>query len=212
MPKPAVEKPGAASAVLAPIPPKPPELGADERARLLDLVRLALVYATSRHDPEAGPRLERALREAEAIGQPAAVFVTLTEHQELRGCMGNLDRNLPLAESVVAAAVTVAGNDPRFLPVVAGELPAIHVEISVLGEPVPLPRPEAFEPGVDGVIVERSGRRALLLPEVATDQGWGAAEMFDTVCRKAGLPRDAWRDGGTHLLRFRTIRFGGPAT
>jgi AMMECR1 domain-containing protein len=60
------------------------------------------------------------------------------------------------------------------------------------------------------VIVERGGRRGLLLPEVATEFSWGATQMFDAVCRKAGLPVDAWRDPGTRLRWFRTVRFGGP--
>ena len=33
---------------------------------------------------------------------------------------------------------------------------------------VPLPAPEGFRPGIDGVIVEHGDRRGLLLPEVAT--------------------------------------------
>jgi AMMECR1 domain-containing protein len=35
--------------------------------------------------------------------------------------------------------------------------------------------------------------------------------MITAVCRKAGLPGDAWRDPRTRLFVFRTARFGGPA-
>ena len=91
------------------------------------------------------------------------------------------------------------------------ELPAIHVEISVLGPFHQLVDQDAFRPGIDGLVVESGGHVALLLPEVATASSWRALEMFTAVCRKAGLPSDAWRDPRTRLSVFRTDRFGGPA-
>ena len=186
-----------------------PEIAPDVQRSLLELVRTALSAATDR---TRVPELDRALGTHDASEPEGAAFVTLTEDGGLRGCMGNLDPERSLRESVVASAISAALDDPRFAPVAAAELPAIHVDISVLGPPAPIADPEAFEPGLDGVIVERGGRRALLLPEVATEFSWGATQMFEAVCRKAGLPRDAWRDPGTRLNSFRTLRFGGPAT
>jgi uncharacterized protein (TIGR00296 family) len=116
-----------------------------------------------------------------------------------------------VAEAVATVALWAAQDDPRFFPVAAGELPAIRIDVSILGSPAELADLSAFEPGVDGVIVERDGRRALLLPEVADDQGWGVEEMLTTVCRKAGLPGNAWQDPRTRRFVFRTVRFGGPA-
>jgi AMMECR1 domain-containing protein len=63
---------------------------------------------------------------------------------------------------------------------------------------------------VDGIVVERGGRRGLLLPEVAPMQGMDRTAMLDTACRKAGMPAGAWRDRATTLFAFRTDRFGGP--
>jgi AMMECR1 domain-containing protein len=77
---------------------------------------------------------------------------------------------------------------------------------------VALPDPAAFRPGVDGIVIGRDGRRGLLLPEVAVMLEPGPTAMLDAVCRKAGLPRDAWRDPRSALWVFRTCRFGGPAT
>jgi AmmeMemoRadiSam system protein A len=187
----------------------PPAVTPDAQRALLELVQVALAVATRSADVSA---IDRALERIPADVDPAPAFVTLTEDGELRGCMGCLEPTRGLGETVVRSAVLAAQDDPRFLPVTAWELPGIHVEISVLGPPMPILDPDAFRPGIDGVIVDRNGRRGLLLPEVATDLGWGAAEMFDAVCRKAGLPRDAWRDPVTRLSTFRTVRFGGPAT
>lgn len=186
-----------------------PEIDTEVQGTLLELVQLALAVATRTSDASA---IDRQLERTSIDVEHAAAFVTLTEDDELRGCMGCLEPTRGLAETVVTAAVLAALDDPRFLPVTAGELPGLHVEISVLGPPTPITNPEAFRPGIDGVIVDRHGQRGLLLPEVATKFGWGATEMFDGVCRKAGLPRDAWRDARTRLSTFRTVRFGGPAT
>jgi AmmeMemoRadiSam system protein A len=179
--------------------------------------------------PEAGAlllRLARAVVDATASGRirtadlssflprepppvllaPSAAFVTLHEEGELRGCIGSLGTDRPLWMTVVSAAVAAASRDPRFIPVAASEVPALSIDVSVLGQPVPLQDPSVFQPGIDGVIVERGGRRGLLLPEVATDAGWGTREMLEGTCRKAGLPHDAWRDPGTHVFVFRTAR------
>ena len=182
----------------------------DVQQSLLDLARLALAVATGCADVSAIDRALERTRGGDAPG--AAVFVTLIEDGELRGCMGSLEPVRSLREAVVVSAISAALDDPRFRPVAADELPAIHIEISVLGPTTPITGPDAFQPGVDGVLVERSGRRGLLLPEVATEFGWAAPEMFDAVCGKAGLPTDAWRDPRTELRTFRTVRFGGPAT
>jgi AmmeMemoRadiSam system protein A len=180
----------------------------EARDALLDLCRLALVVATGGAEPAAlRPALDRIPGDLE----PAVVFVTLTEEGTLRGCMGTFEPVRKLGEAVVTSAITAALDDPRFLPVAASELPAIHVEISILGSPVPVSDPEAFRPGVDGVLIERDGRRGVLLPEVALTFGWGAPQMFGAVCEKAGLRRDAWRDPDTRLWTFRTVRFGGSA-
>lgn len=188
--------------------PSAPAVDVEVREALLDLCRLALVVATGGAEPaDLRPALDRIPGDLER----AVVFVTLTVDGTLRGCMGTFEPVRKLGEAVVTSAITAALDDPRFLPVAASELPAIHIEISVLGSPVPVSDPEAFRPGVDGVLVERSGRRGLLLPEVAPRFGWGAVEMFGAVCEKAGLRRDAWRHPDTRLSTFRTVRFGGPA-
>jgi AmmeMemoRadiSam system protein A len=186
--------------------PSPVALDPEAGAILLRLAR-AVVAATAAGRP-SGVDLAALLPPSPPplLGVPAAAFVTLHEHGALRGCVGYLAADRPLWETVVSAAAGAASRDPRFLPVAEWEVMSLSIDVSVLGSPVPLADPAAFRPGIDGVIVERGGRRALLLPEVATDQGWGAQEMLEAVCRKAGLPRDAWRDRGTSLQVFRTAR------
>jgi hypothetical protein len=116
--------------------------------------------------------------------------------------------DVPLWVNVRDAAAAAALDDPRFLPVAESEITAIEVEVSVLEPPVELPDPGAFEAGRHGIVVERGMRRALLLPQVASEMGWGADEMLDAVCRKAGLPGSAWRDKQTRLFVFESVCFG----
>ncbi len=180
-----------------------------DRARLLELARLAIAVAVHAR-PDAD--LRAAMESSPLPGQLAGAFVTLTERAELRGCMGTLDDSEPAWASVVHAARMAALGDPRFYQVSAAEFGRLHVEVSILGPMCPLPDPSRFRPGIDGLLISRGGRRGLLLPEVADMLEPTHDAMLEAVCHKAGLPTDAWRDPRTELLAFRTCRFGGPAT
>lgn len=172
---------------------------------LLDLARSAVLAAV---DGRPAPRPEPA-DHPEVLPHRDA-FVTLTEHGQLRGCMGTLGADLATGDALVRAAGLAATRDPRFRPVGAGELERLRVEVSVLGAPRPLSDPADFVAGRDGIVVEAHGYRALLLPQVATEMGWGTTEMLDAVCEKAGLRARAWRDPGTRLSVFQVERAAGP--
>ena len=188
--------------------PPPVLLADEERAALLDLARIALATAVG----AASPSSLAAAREQHAdLSRRAAAFVTLTEHGALRGCIGLVDASARVTNAVVEAATWAALEDPRFTPVCTTELRRLHVDVSVLGPLVPIADPESFRLGIDGIVVERGGRRGLLLPEVADGLGNDRTAMLDMACRKAGLTTRAWRDHGTTVSVFRTDRFGGDA-
>jgi uncharacterized protein (TIGR00296 family) len=86
----------------------------------------------------------------------------------------------------------------------------LHIEISVLSEPMRVDPPDAarVQPGRDGVIVRRSGRQGLLLPQVATEFDWGPEALLAAACRKAGLADDAWREAESELYVFQADIFG----
>lgn len=188
--------------------PKPVALPEDDRRRLLDLARTAVAVAARALPPDA---LHRATREAGGLDRSAAAFVTLTRAGALRGCMGILDPTRPVAESVVEAAACATRTDPRFPSVQPAELASLELEVSILGPLHRVKDPLTFRLGIDGIVVERHGRRGLLLPEVAPMVNDERVEMLDIACRKAGLPSGAWREPDTAVYAFRTDRFGGPA-
>ena len=142
-----------------------------------------------------------------AMEAPAAAFVTIHEHGQLRGCIGLMRFEYPLWQNVRDAAAAAALDDPRFLPVDESELPDLELEVSVLDPPVELPDPAGFVAGRHGIVVERGMRRALLLPQVATEMGWDEEQMLEAVCRKANLPGDSWRDPSTKLFVFESRCF-----
>ncbi len=179
------------------------QLEESDRRQLLDLARRS-IEAAVRHGPSV--RLAAGAPSA-GLAEPAAAFVTIHEHGQLRGCIGLMRFEMPLWQNVRDAAAAAALDDPRFLPVDESDLPALELEVSVLDPPVELPDPAGFVAGRHGIVVERGMRRALLLPQVATEMGWDETQMLEAVCRKANLPHDAWRDESTRLLVFESFCF-----
>lgn len=148
------------------------------------------------------------------LQEPAATFVTLTLHGELRGCIGNLRPTSGLGASVARNAEHAAFADPRFGPLQRHELPALRVEISVLTPMVALQVPDraallqALRPGVDGLWVQAAGRAATYLPAVWDDVPQAAA-FVDSLWRKAGLPLLAWPPD-IALWTYQADKFAAP--
>lgn len=129
--------------------------------------------------------------------------------RELRGCLGHLAADRPLADLIPELAVAAAREDPRFAPLDRSELARVGIEISVLTAPRPVDPREgnALVIGRDGLVVERGAARGLLLPQVAPELGWGREAFLEATCEKAGLPRSAWREPGTRVLTFQADVF-----
>ncbi len=175
-------------------------IGHEDQQRLLALARRALEAHVRRRAP---PRAER----GGALDWTRGAFVTIHWHGELRGCLGRIEPEAPLADTITHLAVSVSDSDPRFNPVSALELNGIHLEISVLTPEREIYSIADIEVGRHGLIVERGSRRGLLLPQVATEHGWDALTFASHTCLKAALPADAWRDGA-RMLVFEAQVFG----
>jgi AmmeMemoRadiSam system protein A len=141
------------------------------------------------------------------LEKPGAAFVTLTHEGILRGCVGYSDPLFPLHQTVSRCVRSAATEDFRFPPVGLHELPNLRISISVLSALQRLEKPESILIGRHGVQVVGAGRRGLLLPQVATEQGWDPETFLDGVCRKAGLPRGAWRGGEVEVFAFEAELF-----
>lgn len=138
-------------------------------------------------------------------------FVTLKNHDKLRGCIGQFTSDRPLIELVVEMAKASATGDPRFLadPITAGELKQLDVEISVLSPLKKTDDPLSLRLGVDGIYIKRGGASGCFLPQVATETGWNKEEFLSYCCsHKAGLPPDGWKDPETEVYLFTAEVFG----
>lgn len=168
-------------------------LDADDTKALLRIARDAVVCA-SRGESVAsasGPEMR------------AGAFVTLEREGSLRGCIGTFDTSRSVSDVVRDMAVAAATRDSRFPPVVDGEVDELRISISVLSPPVEIQSVESVEVGRHGLLVDRRGRRGVLLGKVAVERRWDRDTFLTQTCRKAGLPGDTWqRLGEDDTLRI----------
>jgi AmmeMemoRadiSam system protein A len=175
-------------------------LAAEERQALLAAARESIAAHLQRRRPQL-PSARGALAECRGA------FVTLHGPDgDLRGCIGMMQSERPLVETVAQMAVASATEDGRFDPVREAELSGLVIEISVLGPLQPI-RPEDVEIGTHGLLISYSGRRGVLLPQVPVEHGWDRETFLDHTCLKAGLPADTWRKAGVELRGFTATVF-----
>jgi AmmeMemoRadiSam system protein A len=183
-------------------------LSNEEKKTLLLLARQALTTAVNGDvlEPLNLDDLPQRLR------VPGASFVTLTRDGLLRGCIGTLKKQLPLADDVRQHAIAAALSDYRFPPVKPEEIDEIEIEVSVLTTPQPLEYkhpdelPELLRPGIDGVIVTHGNNRGTFLPQV-WDKVPDTETFLDMLCEKAFLPHGAWRQGHLKFLTYQVESF-----
>ncbi len=169
-------------------------LSEEEQKQLLRLARRTIERAVREHDVRVEPPPEGV---SDRLRAPGKVFVTLKERGMLRGCIGTLEPIESLWESVERNAVNAALKDWRFPPVRPEEIDELEIEISVMSPNRPIPGPEAFEVGIHGIILQKNGRSAVFLPQVAPEQGWDRETTLRHLSIKAGLPEDAWKTGAS---------------
>lgn len=163
---------------------------------------------------ELGKVEEDVHKTLEGFSQPNGVFVTLKTYPDyLRGCIGFPISKEPLKKTLVDAAISAAFRDPRFKPLEKKELKRVTVEVSVLTEPeiIKVSNPQEYvkhiKVGRDGLVVKRGYFSGLLLPQVAPEFGWGAQELLERCCEKAGLELDGYKDENTEVYKFQAQVF-----
>lgn len=129
-------------------------------------------------------------------------FVTLTEDEKLRGCIGYMTGIKPLKETIQDNAFSAAFRDPRFLPLRKDEFEKIKIEISVLS---PLKKIESIEeiiPGEHGVFMRLRYNSGTFLPQVASENGWDRETLMTQLCFKAGVPPRSWEEPDCQLYIY----------
>src|ERR1700676_5413886 len=144
------------------------------------------------------------------LAQPRGAFTSLYLQGELRGCVGYVFPVSPVYRAVADTARAAAFEDTRFPPVTLAEATRLEIHLSILSPPQPIPA-EAVEIGRHGLLISMAGHRGLLLPQVPTEHHWDPTTFLEQTCRKAGLPRDAWKNGAT-IEAFTAEVFGEKQT
>lgn len=171
--------------------------------------------------------VENYLKNGEVLASPSnvspklkercGVFVTINKtssgEKKLRGCIGFPYPTTMLVQAIIESAISSATQDPRFSPLSIDELNHVVFEVSVLTPPqqVEAKNPKEYcskiDVGRDGLIVERSFCKGLLLPQVPVEWKWDEETFLCQCCIKAGLSPDSWLLDGTKIYTFQAIIF-----
>ena len=144
----------------------------------------------------------------EQLKADGAVFVTLHQDGQLRGCIGQMIAQGPLYLAVRDMAISAAVNDHRFRPVGQDELDKIDIEISVLSPMQEIDDWHKIEIGKHGVWLRKGFNSGVFLPQVGRDTGWSREQFLEELSsQKAGLSRNAYRDSSTQLYIFTVVEF-----
>lgn len=172
------------------------ELTKQEQAILLNIAREAITSQL-----RTGKPLEP-VRKEESLQQRRGCFVTLSQDDQLRGCLGTFTSERPLFSEIAIMAVAAATEDPRFYPMQAEDLDNFSIEISVLSPLRKAKEPDEIIVGLHGIYLEKEGQRGVLLPQVATEHQWDREAFLQHTCLKAGLEKDAWQAADCALYFF----------
>jgi uncharacterized protein (TIGR00296 family) len=169
----------------------------------------AVQFARQRIQEHVMHKKNSSLDLGRSFHEKQGVFVTLHTFpgHELRGCIGIPLPIMSLQDAILESSQSVT-RDPRFPALKETELETIIVEVTVLTKPElitvkqPKDYPSYINIGRDGLIVEQSFYKGLLLPQVPVEQSWGKEEFLSHTCMKAGLPPDAWFEKTTKISKF----------
>jgi len=171
----------------------------NERETESELVRLArnTLETFVRHREIIEPVVDSSL-----LAQQAGVFVSLKINGQLRGCIGTIapvEENL--AAEIIENTISAGFYDPRFPPVSVEELPLLEYSVDVLSPPEPISGADELDPKKYGVIVQKGGRKGLLLPDL---EGVDTVEkQLSIALEKAGImPEENYQ-----ISRFLVTRY-----
>ena len=173
------------------------ELSSQEKQHLLALAHFSIESAFKPDEKSFASNDEYPF-----LKSKSGAFVTITINNKLRGCIGYVQSDDELSKTVMDAAFQAAFHDPRFSPLLEEEFDKIKLEISVLSEAFPLENYEDIQLGIHGLILEESGRKGLLLPQVPIEHNLSRDQFLSAICKKAGLSEDYWKK---HKLRLKAF-------
>lgn len=172
-----------------------------EQKELLKIARETIVAHVT------GVTVPAVTKVSQGLSAENGCFVTIKQHGQLRGCIGNFESDRPLYKLVQEMAVSAATRDPRFYPMKPQDLADFELDISVLSPLQLIESVEEIKVGKHGIYIVKGSYRGVLLPQVATEYGWDRDTFLRHTCIKAGLPEDAWQKE-CEIYIFSALVFG----
>lgn len=167
-----------------------------ERQTLINLARNAIGEKLGRKpapvDVHQTPNMEQKL----------GAFVTLHKKGSLRGCIGRFTSDVSLSSTIEEMAQAAAFEDPRFPSLSPKEFEEIDLEISVLSPMTRVKKVDEIQVGRHGIFMQKGYKRGVLLPQVATENGWDRQTFLEHTCHKAGMEPNCWKDPETEIHIF----------
>ncbi len=178
------------------------KLSKEEKRQLLFMARKSIEEAFESKELNFGDLYDNL-----KFNLPTAVFITLTQNKNLRGCMGSTEPRLALGDAVKYFARVSAFADPRFTPLTKEELNKIEIEISVLSPLKKIKDYTEIREKKDGVVIVSKKGSGVFLPQV-WDFFSNRDEFLSELCsQKAGLWRSCYKDKETEIFVFEVEKF-----
>lgn len=176
------------------------------------LARVARLSVTKGLHGEAIPELDLLPDPVtEAITEPRGVYVTLMRHRRLRGALGIYKNPPPLYVGVARMAFAAAFGDRRFTPLDMAEWADMQIEVSVLGDMCPCTSLDQIVLGEHGLMLEKNGHTALLLPQMPLEQLWDIPTFVCNLYAKLGLTWDGSQNFEDSLKYFGAQNISAPS-
>jgi len=174
------------------------DLGLNDEEKT-ELRRIARTVIEKRARCEAIPSISSS---SGKLNEKWGAFVSIYKQGMLRGCIGTLESPNPLCSTIEDMAQAAAFRDPRFRPIGPEELPYLELEISVLTPFREVKDSSEIQVGRDGILIRQGSCSGVLLPQVASERNWDRITFLEETCRKAGLPKNAWKEPNTKIYIF----------
>ncbi|WP_027339505.1 AmmeMemoRadiSam system protein A [Halonatronum saccharophilum] len=137
------------------------------------------------------------------LAQRGGTFVSIKKDGVLRGCIGSIQPTTAnRANEIIKNALEAAFKDPRFKPVNLNELENLVYTVDVLGEVKEVDDLSKLDPKEDGILVEKDGKRGILLPNLAGVDS--VSKQLEIAKRKAGIPS---AEDDIKVLSFKVDRY-----
>jgi AmmeMemoRadiSam system protein A len=170
------------------------------------LLRIAKVAIISKFKDYSFDKT-KILQEYPYLDKNGAVFVTLNQNENLRGCVGSLQEHRKLFDDIVHNALLAGFHDSRFNPLCEDDLESLTLEVSLLSPSKKLKYcnfddlKKKIIPFEDGLILKYKQHSGTFLPQVW--EQLTTPELFlNHLAQKAGLKPDIY-DLNPEIYRYK---------